>query len=442
MRNCKRIIGILTGVAIFIGITHILDSMYVTRNRWTRIVWHHFYEDVGKIDNLYLGSSHVFYSIDPQILDRLSGEYNFNLATPAQPLNGSYYLLREADKHNELSHVYLDMYYDCNTKEALTRYSYNWNNTDNMKMSFNRIAYMASIGGVDQYSDILLPFSRFRECLGDWDYIKERLDELKQKDYINYRYDVDRKDGNGHEVIERKGFFNSTKVFKDSNKCYKQEVVLDGYSMDERNEEYVGKIIEYCREKEIPITLFVVPMSDLELISTLNYDSYITEVRKLASKYGVPFYDFNLAKEEYLPLQDSSNFRDADHLNKFGADLFTPFLYQVLTGKEGDNEKYFYRSYKEKMENLTPTIYGIYYNYLEENGDPNAIRMMRIASNRDSGMEYKIILTPNEEESYIVQNFEENKQFQISSSEHGLCTIEVRMKEFPNETIQTMEIQY
>lgn len=129
-------------------------------------------------------------------------------------------------------------------------------------------------------------------------------------------------------------------------------------------------------------------------------------------------------------------------MNKFGADLFTPFLYQVLTGKEGDNEKYFYRSYKEKMENLTPTIYGIYYSYLEENGDPNAIRMMWIASNRDSGMEYKIILTPNEEESYIVQNFEENKQFQISSSEHGLCTIEVRMKEFPNETIQTMEIRY
>lgn len=82
---------------------------YSPTEAWYRILWQQFYVHEGEIENLYLGSSHVFCDLNPEILDQLTGKCNFNLSSPNQPLNGSYYLLREADKRNELSHVYLEV---------------------------------------------------------------------------------------------------------------------------------------------------------------------------------------------------------------------------------------------------------------------------------------------------------------------------------------------
>lgn len=89
--------GLLAGVILFFGITQLLNRMYVEEDAQNRILWHNFYEDCGKIDDLYLGSSHVYFDLDPQILDQLNGQYHFNLSSSSQPLDGSYYLLREAD---------------------------------------------------------------------------------------------------------------------------------------------------------------------------------------------------------------------------------------------------------------------------------------------------------------------------------------------------------
>lgn len=167
----KRMIKVLMTVVIFAGIARMLDHMYLAPQdqEWERILWHHFYEDKGKIDNLYIGSSHVYLGVRPQQLDDLSGQYNFNLASTAQPINGTFYLLREADRNNDLSHVYVELYYnglvknnfDQNSETMDTELYRNWQNTDYMKLSVNKIAYMLSIAGPEKYVDICLPFSRY-----------------------------------------------------------------------------------------------------------------------------------------------------------------------------------------------------------------------------------------------------------------------------------------
>lgn len=67
---------------------------------------------------------------------------------------------------------------------------------------------------------------------------------------------------------------------------------------------------------------------------------------------------------------------------------------------------------------------------------------MCVASNRDSEMEYKIILTPDEGEPYTVQDFDVNKVFYVAPEEEGTCMIAARMKVCPNEVVQTLEIRY
>lgn len=431
--------GLLAGVILFFGITQLLNRMYVEEDAQNRILWHNFYEDCGKIDDLYLGSSHVYFDLDPQILDQLNGQYHFNLSSSSQPLDGSYYLLREADRLNDLNHVYLEMYYLINSATEGPSVAMNWYNTDHMKLSANKIAYMLSLDAEDQYIGTLFPFTRYRQRLGDWTYITQRLEEKRGDDYHNFQYECE--NGRGYESVEKQGYRKSTWVYTDNLKHYRQNTVLSGYSMGGENEAYCRRIITYCQDHELPLTLFVAPIYDLQLISTVDYDDYVEEIRALAKEYSVPFYDFNLAKEEYLPFQDSRYFRDEEHLNQEGASLFTALFHEVMTAEDDVSEKYFYDSYAEKLRTLPPAVYGLYDGTASNKTEKKAGRVMYIASNRDSDMEYQVMITPENEEPYLLQDFSENKELYILSGGSGQCLITARMKG-SSEIIQTITIQY
>lgn len=445
----------MAGIFVFCFIVNRLDYIYANDSEWERNLWHYFYEDKGKIDNLYLGSSHVYHDINPFLLDELNGRYNFSLASPSQVMNGTYYLLREADRENKLSHVYIELYYSPNTKinfegnrEPIEKLAHkNWQNTDYMKFSMNKLAYQHSIADVEKYVDICIPFSRYRANLDDWETIKKTVADKSNHDYINFGNYHRGENENGYDEFWGKGFRYSTKVYKDANRIYRQERILGEEPMAESSEYYLCKAIEYCQGKDIPVTLFVSPIYELQMVSTENYDNYLAQIRGIADKYNVELYDFNLAKEEYLPIQDTKYFRDIGHLNSVGADMYTEFFHRVVSGNELENKAYFYESYAEKLENTAPAIYGIYYreaDYREaeqETGETAQIKNMWVASNRNDGMEYRIILTPDEKEQYMVQDFSENKMFAIDSSEHGICTVVYRMKDTP-DMIGTMEINY
>lgn len=438
-RLFSAITSILAGILIFEGIVHLLNQMYAEEDEWYRILWHYFYEDAGKIDNVYLGSSHVYCDLDPTILDRLNGQYNFNLSSPGQLLNGSYYLLREADRTNELSHVYLELYYVCNYDDTVfLEYYRNWMNTDYMKPSVNRASYMLAIGGQEQYLNIIYPFSRYRINLGDWSKIKGLIERKESKMYADYENEWEYGDGNGKCTYERQGFQRCTRIYKDSQKFYPQMERLMDYSIGERNEKYCRDMIEYCKKEEIPITLFVSPIFDLQLISTEGYDDYNMAIRELAAEYDVPFYDFNLAKDAYLPIQDGKYFRDVGHLNQYGAQLFTPFFYEVVSREEEDNKEYFYNTYKERLGESKPSIYGLYVKTLNER---KSSQVLQIAANREFGIEYRITLIPDGEKRKMIQDFKEKKEFRTPLEEHGVCIIVARLKDNPVE-MQTMAIRY
>lgn len=448
----RRVMGILAAFAVFAGGVHVLDYLYLAPQdqEWERILWHHFYEDKGRIDNLYIGSSHVYLGIDPQMLDVLNGQYNFNLASTAQPINGTYYLLREAERNNELKHVYVDLFYyemvknnfDSDSETIDTEIHRNWQNTDYMKWSFNKLAYMLSIAGPDKYVDICLPFSRYRKYVNNTYFIHINGERKSEEEYLAFAYHQDFDDGNGYDEYLRQGYYKSTREFLEIQRLYPQYRILNENPMGAKSEKYLRKIIDYCQKRNIPVTFFVTPIDDLQLISTENYDNYIEQVSRIVEEYNVPFYDFNLAREEYLPIRSGKYFRDVGHLNHAGAQIFTPFFYEVVSGDISENEKYFYDSYREKLEVTESEMYGLYYRDSEEtDGSSEQMRTICIASNRDDGMEYRVIMTPNEGEEYMIQDFDNHKEFTISKEEHGICTIIMRIEGTTVE-LQTIETGY
>ncbi len=447
-RYLLRILKIGFGICILYAFVALLNYVYTDASSFDlyRILWHDYNENKGTIDNIYVGSSHVYLDINSHTMDELTGQHNFNMASPSQPLNASYYLLKQADLDNDLSNVYLELYYKCsvknNFKENLDRindpasYNRNWQNIDFMKTSWNKLAYMKScLYDIDYLPDILFPFIRYREKLGDWDYIKTNLETKSAEDYRSYHY---YKEEDGYQEYVEGMYMYSTKTFMNVQRIFKQDRILSENPIGEISESYLRTIIEYCQQREIPITLFISPMDNLSLISTLNYDNYVKQVREIALEYDVDFYDFNLIKPQYLDLNKETCFRDHNHLNTEGAALYTPVLYKVLTGSEEQNASLFYSSYAEKLANSDPDFYGLYYENAETDTGERT-RIYHIASNREV-MEYRIIITPEEGNQYWLQDFSTNSSFILPASENYICTIVARMKDAPEDIIQTMEI--
>lgn len=240
--SCIRsVAGILAAVLVFVGFAHVQNYMYVnSEDTWReRIIWHDFYENSGQIDRLYLGSSHVFYDLDPKILDQLNGQNNFNLASATQLLNGSYYLLREADRDNELQAVYLELYYFCTTKDnfrlnaegVITEGYKNWWNIDYMKPSANKLEYMLKITDSDEYISTFIPFCRYREKLNDGEYIRQVIEKKGAESYAAYEYYCGYEDGSWYDEYQEKGYIKSTRKMTDSDMSFMQTRVLDENAM-------------------------------------------------------------------------------------------------------------------------------------------------------------------------------------------------------------------
>lgn len=420
----KRTAGILGMIFAFWAIGELLNVMYVSEGVRNQYLWQEFYEQEGEIDNLFLGSSHVFCGVNSVLLDDLNGQHNFDLSSAYQTLNASYYLLKEADRKNSLSHVYLEMYYPVSL--YIETGAENWLNIDHMELSWNKCEYFASIASRDlrHLPEICFPYYRYRSFLGDWDYITQTIEGKRSNSYYHAF-----EDGNGYEQSVGQGYIYSSRVLQEHEKMLNVYSSLDENPMGEVSKQYLRKIICYCKDREIPITLFVVPIYELSPVSAGCYDYYVDEIREIAAEYGIEYYDFNLVKEEYLPIQRNEFFMDTDHLNGTGADFFTVFLNQVMSGKESENKRYFHSSFAEKLRAEEPRVYGIYVREYTSEAEPfEQMKTYWVASNREEGIEYSIALVSEAGEVNQIQDFSENKEFTLPADEHGVCTIMARIE--------------
>lgn len=441
-KKCKAVFLILAAVILFMTLVKALNYLYWQEDVWCRNLWHNFYGQAKNIDYIYLGSSHVYCDINPEILDEKNGKNNFNLSSGSQRVIESYYCLKEADRRNKIEKVYLELYYVPSTGAAgnyqdKSSIQNGWRNTDYMKPSFCKTEAIFGMNPLRYYPEAVFPFIRYREHLEEGDWIKGRVDEKSSENYKNYIYH------DGTTEYRDKGYYYTTREL--TNLLFARDRIPGEMSLTEDAEKYLRKIIEYCQEKDISITLFSSPIYEIQPLSTENYDSYANGVKEIAAEYGVAYYDFNLVKEEYLSVQYPEYYMDVGHLNGKGAELFTYFFHQVVSSEWKENKKYFYNSYSEKLEKSKERVYGLYsYGAGEtelEPDDPDKTQRMVIASNRDKELEYQVFMMPDEGETVLLQNYSTNKQFNISPQEHGICKI-VWRSTGDKEKTKSMEVRY
>lgn len=435
-RYGKRVISIILITAILYGLCAKMNDAYFQQEDWCHILWHSYYQ-TDEIDNLFVGSSHVYCDVNPELLDSINGMSNFNMASGSLTLSASYFLMKEAARSHDLKNLYVELYYVPNTGESGDVYSdqtirNNWRSVSYMKPSLTKYQFAFEMSGSGHYLETLFPFVRYRSQLFDMEYVAGVIGQKSSDEWKKYVYRRE-SDGFIYEYRE-KGFYHSTQVYPQEKWMYKTQVDLVKEGMlSENNQNYMRKIIEYCQKKDITIKFFVSPFYETQVLSAGDYDAYNRQIRSIADEYGVELYDFNLCKQEYLDVTQPEYLHDAGHLNTAGTDIFTPLLWEVLTGNPAENEKYFCGSFQERIARDEPETYGVYYSVHEDS------KKCVIATNRSRYYEYRIIKTPKEGEASWLQDFSYNVVFELPANESGILTIVSRD---PEGKINTIEMDY
>lgn len=424
----KRFTEVVLTIILCIGIMKVLNYIYVNDcSSWERTIMKELAAQEGHIDFLYLGSSHVFTSIIPEKMDAINGRNNFNLATPAQSYMTSYYLLKEALRHNDLEHVYLEMYYmipyargDLNDIGVITAH---WDILYQMPLSLNKLDYECHLLNKQYGSMTLFPIRRFSNHIFDVQYIKANLAQKSTMDYKNALYILD-----PQAPVYEKGFCTVSSHMEPGTYEGNTGAIPWEWN-DENSEKYLYKILDLCQNEEIALTFFTAPMPDFRLCCMGNYDQYIAQVEGIADKYGLHYYDFNLCNTKYLDLQNDKYIMDYDHLGYEGAQLFTGVLGEVLLDElEGRPipEDMFYASYDEKMRQIDKRIFGLDIQE-DTTKEPKTYMIYSIDNLTETEAEFRITkICEGTAQSVIVQEWSTNNCVTFPETETGVFTVEAR----------------
>jgi len=145
-KKLKQIITIIMALVLFLGCGEVFRYLLIDDTKsYTRLMMHQLYHSDENIDVLFVGSSHVYRSLIPEITDKGLGAYTFNVGTSGQQLDGSLVLIKEAIQSNDVSDIYLEVYYDIATKpeyKERTLMTDVYLISDYMRPSFNKLQYL------------------------------------------------------------------------------------------------------------------------------------------------------------------------------------------------------------------------------------------------------------------------------------------------------------
>lgn len=431
-RILKKVIPILCIIVLYIATTEVLRYLIVDDTKsYTRLMLHDMYTEESNIDVLFVGASLVYRSLVPEIADQYFGTSTFNMGSSSQGMDASLVLIKEAMKYHDIKHIYLEVSYDIallEDNQDRTQMTSTYIVSDYLRPSFGKVKYLLQASSSEHYINSFILARRNWEKLFDYEYMEDLWKKKNTENYRNYQWTYEE---DALEYYVERGFVaNDSEMqeedFRWNSKGY-DRIKVEDISSDWIR--YLGKIIDFCHENRISLTLFSAPRPEITLAGKENYDEYCAFIQKIAGEAHIDYFDFNLCKDEYFDSTDRTFFIDAAHLNTKGARKFTEVFSGFFTGQI-EREKLFWNTYEEKLGQREPMVYGI--AGPADNDDHDQV-LFKIISNRKAGMAYRIAAVPQEGEYRLIQDFEENKDFALPVGEEGVLEITWKMAEQPAE---------
>lgn len=287
----------------------------------------------GTLDTLFCGTSVTYRGFNPEIYDEKMGTSSFNLGTASQPVKGTYYLIRETVEENPVKEIYLGVTIPTLKAE---RYDIRYVSAfENLRTWKWKIRYLLSTKSEPILTTALFYSTRVTEYLHPGKVLENVKSKLKNKK---------------PKAFGKRGFRGTSAVYKGNKGLEKNSDgnYWDGgrgaSQIEPETLEYIRKIAEFCKEKDIKFTMVILPWTQDYIDGAGDMDDMDRVCRELADELEIDFYNFILYKERMTEF-GNDKFKDVQHFNKSGGNTFTELLTEVVSSD--DPQEYFYDSVEE-----------------------------------------------------------------------------------------------
>lgn len=324
MRSFKKILPRILLVIVFLCVLNSGMRFLYESVRNTMVYTRQDLKDTkGETETLVLGTSLAHWGINSNVLGEVIDSPSFNLATSAQPLSGSYFLLKDQANVNPIKRVFLGIHVpslinDTNEEGIEIREGI----FDRMLSPLVKAEYLLDSAEPYEFERYLFYPARvanvFNPKVAKRNVAYKLTDDFKNnigpEGQMEYVYQ-----GNGNENTENEydGSFNDEKLGEDAT--WKRSKVLD------INEEYMQKIADFCKKENIELNLVVTPMT-WEFTKLMgDMDDFHNYLQEFCDENGAGLYDFH-EYEDVFEIFTNEDYQDKKHFNSKGAEKFARLL--------------------------------------------------------------------------------------------------------------------
>lgn len=309
MLKAKKIAGFIFIFSLIFLLIVSLNQVTLNRTSQGCIQLTDFYKlEENTVDALFIGSSHVYYSVHTCMLYDEYGIASYLLASPGQPVWMSYYFLEEALKTQSPKLVVFDI---CTLyQRAADVGAASWPSLISMKPSKTKWKAIRAVNSEGKQLDAIAAFFSFP-------YYHTRYAELTRQDYFNTK----RLRYNGYKPDYTKISKSELEKWKTVDKTGFEKIG----SITKRTETYLRRLIELCKSRQIGLLFVNAPYANHTLEKQQAYNYIYT----IAKEYEVPFIDANY--DSRLKIDYATDLFEASHLNYYGSVKYTGYLARILT---------------------------------------------------------------------------------------------------------------
>lgn len=296
-------------------------------NAFTKARFDEFYAlEPNSLDMIFVGSSHSYCTFDPDNFDPYLGISSYQMGTPLQHPDTTYYELKKIFETQSPKVVVMEVYWDVLDDDFEMKQANSFFEVlqdDVMEKEY--IRHVFPLGEKVKYR--LWPI-RYQQ-----DYFAYRSKDLAQ--WLEDGLGVWRKKeevANGEEYYRSKGYTYcdivlSEKEYYETN----QFRGLDGkdWNFSPKQEDWMEKIVDLCQEKGSRLIFVTAPIANVSMEYINNYEIIHENVSDFAQRNQVPYIDYNLINQEEN-LLENKNFRDDAHLNDSGVKIVDQHFLQYL----------------------------------------------------------------------------------------------------------------
>lgn len=276
-----------------------------------------FYDEPkNSMDVIFLGSSHLYFGINPNIIWKNNKLSTYNLGMNEQPIWLSYFYLKEALKYQNPKVIVLEVFYLENTRKLKDYNDFasdvvNRINLDPMKFSFNKINAIKESVPKNEFVDYIFNINKYHD----------RWKRLHKNDFtsdsIPYLF---------------KGFTSSLKVYNETRvRDLNARKGKEGMKLHEKSINYLDKITQLAQEKEIKLVFIKTPLA--QAVFRQQFADALFSIKKYADKEKIDFINYNEIYDEigFDFLRHMSD--ESGHLNKYGAEIISKHIGNYLKNK-------------------------------------------------------------------------------------------------------------